>query len=51
MCGEHNVRVTSGDNTHKGQTPSPRIKINISDPAGNRTRAAGLEGRDKQKFT
>ena len=29
-----------------GHTPSPRIEIKISDSAGNRTRAAGLEGRD-----
>ena len=27
-------------------TPNPRIGIKIPDPAGNRTRAAGLEGRD-----
>ena len=31
---------------HKGHTPSPRIEIKIPDPAGNRTRVAGLEGRD-----
>ena len=29
-----------------GHTPNPRIGIKIPDPAGNRTRAAGLEGRD-----
>ena len=50
MCGQHNVRASAGDsigqNTDKGHTPNPRIGIKISDPAGNRTRAAGLEGRD-----
>ena len=29
----------------KGHTPNPRTEIEIPDPAGNRTRAAGLEGR------
>ena len=50
MCGQHNVRVTAGDNTgqntDKGQTHSPRIGIKIPDPAGNRTRAIGLEVKD-----
>ena len=50
MCGQHNVRASAGDsteqNTDKGQTPNPRIGIKIPDPAGNRTRSAGLEGRD-----
>ena len=50
MYGQHNVRATAGDNTghniDKGHTPSPKIEIIISDPAGNRTRAAGLEGMD-----
>ena len=32
------------ERTHKGHTPNPRTEINIPDPAGNRTRAAGLEG-------
>ena len=32
--------------TDKGKTPNPRIGKKIPDPAGNRTRAAGLEGRD-----
>ena len=27
-------------------TPNPRTEIKIPDPAGNRTQAAGLEGRD-----
>ena len=36
MCGQHNVRASAEDNT----------EIKISDPAGNRTRAAGLEGMD-----
>ena len=31
---------------HKGHTPSPRIEIQISDSAGNRTWTTGLEGRD-----
>ena len=50
MCGQHNVRTSAGDstgeNTDKGHTPNPKIGIKIPDPAGNRTRAAGLEGRD-----
>ena len=50
MCGQHNVRVSAGDNTgqntDKGHTINLRIEIKIPDPAGNRTRAAGLEGRD-----
>ena len=32
--------------TDKGHTPNPRTEIKIPDPAGNVTRAAGLEGRD-----
>ena len=47
MCGKHNVRATARDNTgqdrDKGHTPSLKIKIKILNPAGNRTRAAGLE--------
>ena len=31
---------------HNGHMPKPRIGIKIPDPAGNRTQAAGLEGRD-----
>ena len=50
MCGQHNVRGPAGDstgeNTDKGHTPNPGIGIKIPDPAGNRTRAAGLQGRD-----
>ena len=50
MCGQHNVRASAEDNTgqniDKGHTPNPRTEIKIPDPAGNRTRAAGLEGRD-----
>ena len=50
MCGQHNVRATAedntGQNTDKGYTPNPRAEIKIPDPAGNRTRAVGLEGRD-----
>ena len=50
MCGQHNVRASAGQSTghdiDKGHTPNPRIGIKIPDPAGNRTRAAGLEDRD-----
>ena len=50
MCGQHNVRASAevniGQNTDKGHTPNPRTEIKIPDPAGNRIRAAGLEGRD-----
>ena len=50
MCGQHNVRASAedstGQKTDKGHTPNPRIGIKIPDPAENRTRAAGLEGRD-----
>ena len=50
MCGQHNARATTediiGQNIDKGYTPRPRIEITISGPAGNRTRASGLEGRD-----
>ena len=49
MCRQHNVRASAGDSTgqniDKGHSPNPRIGILIPDPAGNRTRAAGLEGR------
>ena len=44
MCGQHNVRASAEDNTK--DTPNPRTEIKMPDPAGNRTRAAGLEGRD-----
>ena len=43
MCDQHNVRASAEDNTDKGHTPNPRTEIKIPDPAGNRTRAAGLE--------
>ena len=50
MCGQHNVRASAedntGQNTAKGHTSNPRTEIKIPDPAGNRTRAAGLEGRE-----
>ena len=48
MCGQNIVRATARVNTrqHKGHTPSLRIEMKISDPAGNRTRAAWLEGRN-----
>ena len=54
MCGQHivrsNARDNAGHNTDKGHTPSPRIEIIVSDPAGNRTRAPGLEGRDSTDY-
>ena len=31
---------------HEGQKPNSRVGIKFPDPAGNRTWAAGLEGRD-----
>ena len=34
------------DRTHKGHTPNPWIEMKIPDPAGNRTLADELEGRD-----
>ena len=50
MFGQHNVRASAGDstrqNTDKGNIPNSSIGIKIPDPAGNRTRAAGLEDRD-----
>ena len=50
MFGQHNVRASAedntGQNTDKGHTPNPRKEIKIPDPAGNRTRAVGLEDRD-----
>ena len=36
---------TTQDRTQRTQ-PNPRTEIKIPDPAGNRTRGAGLEGRD-----
>ena len=49
MCGQDNVRASAGDteqNTDKVHTPNPRTEIRIPYPAGNRIRAARLEGRD-----
>ena len=50
MSGQHNVRASAedntGQNTDEGHTPNLRIDFKILGPAGNRTRAAGLEGRD-----
>ena len=50
MCGQYNARASAGNitgqNTEKGHTTNPRIGIKIPEPVGNRTRAAGLEGRD-----
>ena len=37
---------TTQDRTQRTHTPNPRTEIEIPDPAGNRTQAAGLEGRD-----
>ena len=55
MCDQHNFRASAedntGQNTDKGHTPNPRTEIKISDTAGNRTRAAGLEGRDSTDYT
>ena len=48
MCGLHKVRASAEDNTGENtkDLPNPRTEIKIPDPAGNRTRAAGLQGRD-----
>ena len=50
MCGQHNARASAedniGQNKDREHIPNPRTEIKIPDPAGNRTRAAGLEGRD-----
>ena len=50
MFDQHNVRASAedktGQNTGKGYTPNPRTEIKIPEPAGNRTQAAELEGRD-----
>ena len=45
IYGQQNIRATVREH-RTGHTPNPRIGIKIPDPAGNRTRAAGLEGRD-----
>ena len=48
MCGQRNVRASAEDNTGqntKDTHPIPGQKLKF-DPAGNRTRAVGLEGRD-----
>ena len=41
--------ISAEDNTgqyvHKGHIPSPKVGINIPDPAGNITSASGLKGR------
>ena len=48
MCGQINVRASAEDNTgqNTGHTPNPRTENKTPEPTGNRTRAAGLEGRD-----
>ena len=43
----HCPLIQTGQNTDKGLTPNPRIEIQIPDPAKIRTRAAGLEARDR----
>ena len=44
ICSQQNFMDTArddkGQNTDKEQSPSPRIEIKITDPAGNQTRAA-----------
>ena len=49
MCCQHNIIATARDNTK--DIPTPRIEIKISEFTGNRTPAAGLEGRDSTKHT
>ena len=53
MCGQHNARASAGDNTGQNtkDTPNRRTEIKIRGPAGNRTRAAGFEGRDSTDHT
>ena len=49
-----NARDKTGqntDNTDKGHSSSPRIEIKIPNLAENRSRAAGLEGRDSADHT
>ena len=50
MFGQYNDRAITRDNAGQNRderhTPSPTIGIKISEHAGNRTLAAGLEGRD-----
>ena len=50
ISGQQNVKVTArentGQNTKDTHTPSTRNEIIFPDPAGNRTRSAGLEGSD-----
>ena len=50
MCGQHNVRASAedstGQNTDNEHTANPRTGIKIPDPTGNRTRVAGLDGKD-----
>ena len=55
MCCQKNVRAstrdTIGQNTDKGHMPNPRTEIKIPHPAGNRTWAAGFEGKDSIEHT
>ena len=43
MCGQHNIRATAA--------PILWIGIKVPDPAGNGTRAAGLEGWESTDHT
>ena len=42
---------TTQHNIDKVNTSNARMEIKILDPAGNRTQAAGLEGRDSNDQT
>ena len=50
ICGQQNVSATARDNTGQstdnGHTRNSRLEIKNLDPVGNRTRAAGMEGRE-----
>ena len=48
MCGQHIVRATAEDNQDRTKTKDthPVSESKIHDPSVNRTRAAGLEGKD-----
>ena len=48
-CQNHSQRQLRTE--HKGHIPCHRIEIKISDPARNRTRAAGLVGREYTDHT
>ena len=48
ICGQQNVWSNARQQraTYRGYAPSTRIEIKIPGPAGKRTRATGLEGKD-----